>query len=102
ANPVSEGNPSLGRVVPAIGAAHVGARIHQTFLAGMKDDAGNESAAVDDDIAPGVGFGRQRPGWYRAVPAEQHKQDSTGDNSFARIHSNHSFRSLDIRRLAKG
>jgi len=57
ANPIGDGNPPLRGIVPAIGTADVGARIHQTFLAGMRNDAGDEPAAAHDHVAPHV-----RPG----------------------------------------
>ncbi len=56
AQPIGDGNPPLRRFIPAVGAAHVGARIHQTFLARMRNDAGDESAAAHDHVAPDIRF----------------------------------------------
>ena len=55
ADVVEQGDPALRRLVEPVRAADVGAGVHQTLLGLVVDDAGDEPAADDLDVAPAVG-----------------------------------------------
>ena len=49
-----QGQPLLRRIVPAVGAAHVGAEIREAFFDGAEDDARDEAAGADFHVFPNV------------------------------------------------
>ncbi len=52
---IGERDPDLAGRVPAVGAADVGAGVHEPLLDGAEDDAADEAAAENDDVLPVVG-----------------------------------------------
>ena len=83
--------PARGRLVPPVGAAHVGAGVdHRRVPVDARDDAGDEAAAADRHRRPGVvvrcrrldirwsgrGRGTRRRGWVVAVAAGEGDGDS--------------------------
>ncbi|EOY51600.1 hypothetical protein SLI_6895 [Streptomyces lividans 1326] len=47
----------MGLLLPAVGASDVGAGVGQVLLGPVEDDAGDETAAVDAGVLPGVAVG---------------------------------------------
>jgi len=56
---------------PAVGAAHIGARVEQSRFAGVKLDPGHVAAAAEGDVAPGVGFDGGAGGGQRKWGGDQ-------------------------------
>ena len=54
AHPVHQRQPALVARLPAVGAADIGTGVQQALLLRMKDQAADEAAAADGDIAPAV------------------------------------------------
>lgn len=62
ADRIEQRRPGLGALLPAVGAADVGAGVGEVLLAAVEDDAGDEATAVDTGVLPGVGVrGDSRP-----------------------------------------
>ena len=59
---VVERQPAAVGGIPAEGAADVGARVKQVKLRRVKHEAGDETAATDGDVAPGIRLKRKRSG----------------------------------------
>jgi hypothetical protein len=65
ADPVQQGDPPLAALLPAVGAADVGAGVDQVGFGAVEHDAGDEPAAGDLDVAPRVALRRGRRGGGR-------------------------------------
>src|SRR5690606_32498095 len=89
--------PRLRRLLPAVGAADVGPGVGEVLLLAVEDDAGDETAAVDTGVLPGVRLGRDgrpggglaggRHGWRARGRPGAERQDSRedGDSSHGGI-----------------
>lgn len=69
ADRVKERGPGLRRLLPAVGAADVGAGVGEVLLGAVEDDAGDEAAPVDARVLPGV----RRRRHAAAVGAPRHR-----------------------------
>ena len=81
AEPVGQRDPAPRRGIPAVRTAHVGTRIGQAALGGMELDAGDEAAAADGHVAPGVGLGRRACRGFAARPCQHGQQDRDGTHA---------------------